>query len=335
VCALFVANSHRSLYESLTRDADLSGVTARVTESRENADMILHLNPPWPDPEAPDRKLRARDVGRTFVFDQSDMPIAWAPGAYASLRASRASRATTGGFYFVEHDPEALSDRLELARAATPDLLWSFVGTVGNHAIRRKVVEIADNEALLRDTQRWNDTVRWAWRKAHRVEAQTLFASYAEAFGRSSFIVCPRGVGPGSIRVFEAMQAGRCPVIVSDEWVPPMCVEWTSCSIRVPEAKVADIPSILRARAADAATLGAAARAAWERCFAPKRQLATLIETCTQVDGSLTGRLVCLERCMTTPEVNRRLLSSSRRRMVAIRNKRHVTRSRFRNLREL
>jgi hypothetical protein len=310
VPTLFVANSHSWLYERLTEDADLDGVSTRITETRRAADIILYLDPPWPDADAPDRKLAVRDRFRVYVYSQNDVPIPWAPGAYASIPASRSSPATTGSFYVAHHlrEDDGLSPYLESARDTHPDFLWSFVGAFSNHPIRRRLGAIEDPDGLVRDAQRFSDTVRWAWKTRYRDEAQTAFSSYAESIGRSSFVVCPRGVGAASIRLFEAMQVGRCPVVISDEWLPPPSVDWSSCSVRIAEDELEELPDILRARSAEAATLGVAARAVWERFFAPERQLATLVSSCSRVDGSVPARLVCLEKCATTPAVARRLL---------------------------
>ncbi|HSH95300.1 MAG TPA: exostosin family protein, partial [Roseimicrobium sp.] len=96
----------------------------------------------------------------------------------------------------------------------------------------------------------------------------------------SAFVLCPRGVGSGSVRLFEVMQMARAPVIVSDLWVPPTGPKWDSFSIRVAEKDVGKIPSILRSRCHEAESMGRAARAAYDEWFSPTRRLQWLVGRC-------------------------------------------------------
>ncbi len=102
------------------------------------------------------------------------------------------------------------------------------------------------------------------------------------------------------------MQAGRCPVIVSDEWLRPPFVDWDSCSIQIPEASVDDLPAILRSREGDAKRLGEEARRAWELYFAPERQLETLISACVALAENPAPRLSTLGRAVAHPQSARR-----------------------------
>jgi hypothetical protein len=83
----------------------------------------------------------------------------------------------------------------------------------------------------------------------------------------SKFVLAPRGLGTSTWRLFEAMRMARCPVIISDAWVPPEGINWDSCSIRLRESDVAELPTILEARESDAAQLGQNALYEWQRCF--------------------------------------------------------------------
>ena len=94
---------------------------------------------------------------------------------------------------------------------------------------------------------------------------------YWEEFGASKFILCPRGLGSSTIRVQEAMQAGRVPVIIAIDWVAPTGPAWEEFSLRVPEGLVSDIPALLAAREGDAAEMGRLARAEWERYYEPRK----------------------------------------------------------------
>ncbi len=79
------------------------------------------------------------------------------------------------------------------------------------------------------------------------------------------------------MRIFEAMEAGRCPVIISDEWLPPPFVDWDRCSLRVLEDEVDSLPERLREHEHRAHELGRNARKEWEGWFAPTRMLDFLV----------------------------------------------------------
>jgi Exostosin family len=314
---VFVANSHTWLYERLVEYATLDEGITHLVGSRRSADVIIYLDPPWPDPDAPDRlrSFRPRELLHTYVFSQSDLPIPWAPGMYASLASSRAGAGFTGGFYVAHHhrEPDGLFDDLEAARDIETDLLWSFVGTLSNDPLRQRLREIQDPYGLVQDTQHFSDTVRWGWQATHRAEGRRAFSEYGAMLGRSSFILCPRGVGASSIRLFEALQVGRCPVVISDEWLPPPFVDWNLCSIRVPESRVLDLPEILREREPEAKALGREARLVWECYFSPQHQLRTLVQACLAFESTSPRRLANLGAALLDAETARRAYRAARR----------------------
>jgi hypothetical protein len=291
---VYLAHSYSWVHGRLTDDPVLDEGVASLVDSSRAADLIVFPQPPRPDPDARDtlRSLGPRELLRTFVYSQLDDPFPWAPGIYVSLPAARSSNAYAGGFYVVHHHggSSGLSEELDAAQAIDPDLLWSFMGTVSSHPVRRRLAAVGDERGLVEDTQAWSDRVRWGWESKYRSEGEAAFRRYASTVARSAFVVCPRGRGASSIRLFEAMQAGRCPVIVSDEWLPPPFVDWETCSIRVAERRISELPAIVREREGDAGPLGRRARRAWEEYFAPERQLATLISACLEIAEASPSR---------------------------------------------
>ena len=315
--SVYLARSHDWLCHMLLERAALDA-SATLVESQREADIIIYPMPPWPDPAAPDRlaRLRLGDLRRIFVFSQSDFPFPWAPGMYASLPASRARAGAAGGFYVAPNHrgDDMLTDELEAARGVTRDLLWSFIGTMSNAAVRKRLGEVADPESVVRNTQHFSNHVRWI-RDANNPERREAHRTYAKTLGRSMFVACPRGRGPGSMRLFEAMQAGRCPVILSDDWLAPPFIDWSSCSIQVPEARVRELPAILRARSDDADRLGRAAREVWEEYFSPERQLPTLIRAAAETPVVTRDRLVGLAAALLHEETARSAYRWTRKRV--------------------
>jgi hypothetical protein len=94
--------------------------------------------------------------------------------------------------------------------------------------------------------------------------------TYAELIKRSKFVLCPRGFGVSSIRIFEAMWLGRVPVIISDCWQRPPGFAWEEFSVLVPEAAVGLIPSTLSQLESKASVMGQLAHRAFINKFAPQ-----------------------------------------------------------------
>lgn len=289
------------------------------------ADLVIYPVPPWPDPQAPQRFSCCRpDLwSRIFLFSQADDPVPWAPGVFASASSKTPEVAgLRGGFYvYPTHYSEP-----EFAAALEPRpneerrFLWTFVGSVAScPAVRRPLMALADERALTidttADTAMWNR--RWEFEGAERIERNRVLALYADSLHQTKFVVCPRGVGSSSVRLFEAMRAGRCPVIVSDEWVPPPFVDWASCAIRLSSTELPQLPAVLKERECDAAELGNRARTVWEQRYSPPAMLNTLVEACLDIGP---------EQCQLRPRL-RMARRAARRRATARAAKAYVMRT--------
>ena len=99
----------------------------------------------------------------------------------------------------------------------------------------------------------------------------------------SIFVLCPRGKAPSSFRIFEAMKAGRVPVIIADEWVPPTGPSWPEFSLRIPEAHLQNVPQILERLADRGPEMGLRASEAWERWFSREQAFQTVVTLCLQI----------------------------------------------------
>ena len=66
---------------------------------------------------------------------------------------------------------------------------------------------------------------------------------FIDALKQSRLVLAPRGAGQHSYRLFEAMSAGRVPVVLADDYALPMSefVDWDACSFRVPEARASSV----------------------------------------------------------------------------------------------
>jgi hypothetical protein len=103
---------------------------------------------------------------------------------------------------------------------------------------------------------------------------------YGDIIARSQFVLCPRGYASSTWRLYETMKAGRVPVIISDQWVPPIGPAWETCSIRVREKDIAKIPHLLEVYESRAEVMGQCARRVWEEWFSIQTVFHRIVEWC-------------------------------------------------------
>lgn len=298
-----LVNSHDWLNHQLRSNAVPSNEYELVSSYR-TADLILFPVPPWPDGRQPER-LRLEMLDRLFLFAQGDTALTWAPGMFANARGPDLPRGVAGALY--AHPEQVASGQLgkllDGVVDSTPTALWSFYGSsVTNPELRLRILGLADDEAETCDTTNWSTK--------SDLDQALAREEFAAAIGRSAFVLCPAGFGPSSHRIFETMRAGRVPVILADQWVPPLGVDWTRCCVRVQESEVARIPELLRTLADGAPEMGAAARATWEMAFAPQTWLRSLVRNAAELrDSDLRDRdrLELFLRATTAREFARRV----------------------------
>jgi len=68
---------------------------------------------------------------------------------------------------------------------------------------------------------------------------------YCDGLASSEFCICPKGVGSGTRRFWEALAAGSIPILISDELELPRGWDWDSTIIRLSEKKALYLPDAL------------------------------------------------------------------------------------------
>ncbi len=88
---------------------------------------------------------------------------------------------------------------------------FSFMGSFVTHPVRHKIHDyIKDREDSI-----VVDTGMWHFEGPEEKQNQNR-QRYVELLGNTKYSLCPRGTGPSSIRIWESMAMGACPVIISD-----------------------------------------------------------------------------------------------------------------------
>ena len=229
--------------------------------------------------DARSHRFALRYPEKAFAFCSEDAPIPFLPGVYPSIEARwHDPRRTASGHYLrrlgldpVPFDPLAAGPR---------PYLFSFVGRLRTAAVRRRLAALGSPTTPVVATD--DDDPQVA---AGTLDPASYWARYAEITGQSQFVLCPRGFGPGSMRLFEVMSMGRAPVILSDAWVPPEGPDWARFALRVPERRVAELPALLAAAAPRAAGMGRLAREAWEEWFSEEVTFHRLVESCLAIQA--------------------------------------------------
>lgn len=267
-----LAAQDRFRVHTLVEDADTAEIVLFLDGHQHYRDLNLT--------DIREHPLTRRHRDRTFVYNEMDQPWCAIPGLYVSMPKSsfdwQRQRACS---YLVLINNTAPPPAAE---AIAPNLLFSYMGRLG-HPVREAIMQLRDHRAVIEDTSRLSffgsDTPAVGEQKRR----------YAEVIQRSKFVLCPVGSGPSSFRLFETMAAGRVPVIISDEWVPPIGPTWADISLTVAERNVRNLPAFVASQEHRFADMSKAARLAWEEWFAPDVLFHRMVEGCKDIMESRSG----------------------------------------------
>lgn len=216
---------------------------------------------------------RYRD--KCFLFCSNPRVIPFVPGVYASVSRRWSSRRTCGGFYLG-------LPRNEFSTLTSTDhelpYLFGFMGSVAHAPVRRSLAHLRHPRGFFQNTS--DDFNRLLHGKMSPRDRRDYFRRYAELTKACKFILCPRGFGASTVRLFETMRMGRVPVILSDGWVPPDGPDWDNFSVRVKEADFEKIPQLLEELEPRAVQMGMLARREWEQWFSEEVAFHRVVEYC-------------------------------------------------------
>lgn len=211
---------------------------------------------------------------RCFVFNPRYKGIPFIPGVYSSIhRALYDPQRVRSGHYTEVANHDIIDFRHPTKEDA---YLYSFVGSTNTHSIRKKLAPLDHENGLFLDTSEE--------RKDDEGLSETEYQErYVNISSNSKFILCPRGFGPSTMRLFETMKMGRVPVIISDEWVPPEGPDWTTFSVQIAEADVSKVPSVLRDLEDRSLEMGTKARKEWEKWFSKEVTFTRVVDWCLDI----------------------------------------------------
>ncbi|BAU13893.1 exostosin family protein [Leptolyngbya sp. NIES-3755] len=221
---------------------------------------------------------------RCFLWDDKDFPLPILPGLYASLHQRDFDSREHRSFCYSSATNPYIEEQVH-HNDIQPDLLVSFVGSISS-PIRARLFEIDFQRSdvfIQKSLNLWDGLLT-------DDRHQVLQIEYAKLLLRSRFVLCPRGNGVSSYRLFETMQAGRVPVILAKGWVFPEGCDWEKFSLRIDERQIDQLPQLLVQYEPQAQTMGALARKAWETWFDPAIRVHAIAELIQSIQQTCPQR---------------------------------------------
>lgn len=270
---------HRAPLHALRRAAELDrfGIHS-LTDDPAKAEVILFVESyggGWHFERVRRHPLLRRYREKCFMFCSNPFVIAFIPGLYTGVERRWKSGRTVTGFYVGQSAHEFgtfIPPRHDLR------YLYSFVGATQNAPVRRRLACLVHPRSIFQDTSA--DFARALHLQMRAAERRAYHRRYAEVTKESKFVLCPRGLSVSTVRVFETMQMGRVPVILSNSWIEPPGPAWEKFAIRIPEQKYAQLPQILEEREPEAVAMGGLARREWLEWYADDVAFHRAIECC-------------------------------------------------------
>ena len=291
------SNWTRGTFDALLTSYNLFDSGYEIVEDESLSDLIIFTDS-GPLPHGLSILLNPTFIkyqNKCFIYDENDFANNWYRGINVSGCKSKSShKLTCGGAYVremtVKTTPLPFPDK-EL-------YLFSFIGAAETHPVRERLRDLYADDGLFIDVPR--SVTQTAFQTECAIKIKNLVENMETICQSSLFVLCPRGVGSSSMRLFEVMRMGRCPVIISDEWIEPYGPDWANCSIRIPENQLNNIPYILDIKRASARELGNKARMEWEAWFAPNRHFQTTVEACLFLYKMPNSKAMSLSRLLST-----------------------------------
>jgi hypothetical protein len=258
--------------KSVVRREELLALHARsrtarhqLTDDPEQAEMIVLAGELELLAEAKANRLVQQYPEKTLAYSEIDVLLPYLPGVYGSAAKPRGLdlKRTQSTIYFSRYG-SSMNPEIRHRPGEPKDLLFCFHGR-RNCRIRVNILDFPYNrpDVQVRETKgfmHWKDGI---------VGDPEEQKHYADTVARSHFALCPRGMGFGSIRLFEVMEMGVAPVLLSDRYALPPGPDWSSFLLHIPENQFGQLPVLLEPHVAESEERGRRARKAWEEFFAP------------------------------------------------------------------
>jgi hypothetical protein len=216
---------------------------------------------------------------KSTVYDEFDHFVPLIPGVYCNAKVSLDSKVgRVFSFAHISRNGEYPNPFVRFRPEAEKKLFFSFQG--GSTSLLRKrifLLKFPQPDILIENTSSYGH-----WERIPPADHQDRQRIYGETISSSHFVLCPRGSGPSSIRLFEVMKAGIAPVLIADNYLLPPNIDWDRFLVRVKERDIAKLPEILQLLLPSSAERGRLAREAYEANFAEEVEFDKVVDLCAQ-----------------------------------------------------
>jgi len=226
-----------------------------------------------------------RYPNKCFIISEEDRPKPLLRGIYSSTSRKTffRSRMRTGtfGLHHSDFQNPFVQGYADQAWEKPKEYLASFMGRV-SHSVRVKIFNLRFHRSdwIVRDTSNFQVFTHDTNGKSPQ---QKIFF---DALEKSKFAICPRGLGTGSVRLYEAMKMGVAPVIIADDWIPPKGPHWDEFAIFVREGDVAKMEEIISSQEYRYKSMGRLAALAYADHFGPRGYFDYLVAQATDIMSS-------------------------------------------------
>jgi hypothetical protein len=282
----------RTHEDKLRRFYELSSKKHALVDTPEAADIIVignvrnevrvgHLREDDRSRNIQFKELMNAHPDKCFSVSDLDVPLILNRGVYASGTRSLVGRGRVRTGSYTMYADSRINVHVKNHVFSPSDFterkyLFSFIGR-NCHAVRNAIFRLRFRRA---DLHVEDSSAVFNWSMKDSEDGEERMRQYYEVLKHSKFSLCPRGAGASTIRLFESMQLGVAPVIISDRWVLPTGPDWSRCSILVKEKHVRHLEDIVEGHEKLWREMGILARAAFDRHFAENVYFDYIVDNC-------------------------------------------------------
>jgi hypothetical protein len=260
----------------------LSDGRHRLVDDPDSADLILLMVPD----RVPEWSCVSKYRAKTFVISTRDLPLYTHQGVYTSAagRTPRfGSRVRSGAYNLISEpykNPFVKGAAPGTALRSSKKYLFSFIGR-DCHPARTRILGMTyrRKDVLVRDSSNFN-----LWTpSAFDASGDQAGREFFQVLAASKFGLCPRGVSPNTIRLFECLKLGVVPVVISDGWLRPHGPDWDRFCIFVKESDVGRLEAIVEGYEDRHVEMGEEALRAHEEYFSDRAYFNFLVGSCADI----------------------------------------------------
>ena len=231
---------------SLVKEVNL----CTLVESYSDADIILvtdihHKNSYLSILSIPEHR---KYYNKILCYSEMDFPPDAIPGIYSSCSKKNNPVNRGAAYYFHMKNMELKFQESDfyLSIDNNRKYLVSYLGR-GCNKLRKNILSFSDSfgscQAIIKDTSQSFPVFQGGKDRISRLGEERKM--YLDTLSDSKFVLCPKGAGLSSMRLYESMRFGSVPVIISDDLKLPHGIEWSKMSIILKEKCITDLPSLL------------------------------------------------------------------------------------------